>query len=901
MVPAYDSEQYPTLGPFVVAFIEEHLCHGPGDMLGKPVVLNTEQRGWIWRLYEVEPMRLTRRRKGIISHSANPRAGHRRFQRCALSLRKGSAKTEFAAWIAAVELHADGPVRCVGFHKDGHPIPGPVMDPYIPMISYSEEQTEELAYGALRRILQEMPIGNDFDIGLERILRLDGKGKAEAVSTSPNARDGARTTFQHADEALALDTPLPTPTGWTTMGEVQPGDYLIARDGYPARVLGKSPIHESRNCYRVTFEDGSSVVTDGGHLWFARRRGGCGHGQGCRCGVRQGWAVRTTESMKDVLFAAGKRPAYTYHIPVGAPIQRPDVSLPVDPYVLGLWLGDGDARNAMIHAGFVDSAEIAGLVRSCGYRVTEGALHSAARMYVTTLDSGPRSGSLVGRLRALGLLQDKHIPELYLRAGTSQRLALMQGLMDSDGSVSPRGDCVFVNTSSALIEGFEELSRSLGFVPSTRWREDDRKGSYRRVAKVAFQADRAMPVFRLERKMNRLKPVRLSRHNALAVVSVEPVESVPVQCVAVDAPDSLFRAGVGMLVTHNTHRLILDGQKRAWTVMLANLAKRPMADPWALETTTAPEPGGGSVAEGTMEYARQVATGRAQNARLFFYHREASPDHDISTRKGLKAAIVEASGPYIAQWSDINRIANSFEEPGADRPYLERVWLNRLVQSSGVAFDIKKWRARARILKIEDGSAIALGFDGGRFDDATALSACHLASGHIWLPGLWEKPDSPEVAANWEVPTDEVDGLVHDMFERFNVTRFYCDPPKWESWVSAWAGEFGDKRVLEWWTNRRKPMAYALRSFISAIDSAELSHDGDKRLDEHIGNSRQQFTNLVDEKEQRLWILRKERPDSPKKIDAAMSSVLAWEARNDSIAAGEGDTPEPSIHFLAFR
>lgn len=546
MVPSYDADPYPTLGPFVVEFIEERLCHGPGDLLGKPVKLNEEQRAWVYRLYEIEPMKLTRRRKGIISRSNNPRAGHRRFQRCALSLRKGSAKTEFAAWIAAVELHADGPVRCVGFHKNGHPIPGPVNDPYIPMISYSEEQTEELAYGALRRILQEMPIGNDFDIGLERILRLDGKGKAEAVSASPNSRDGARTTFQHADE---------------------------------------------------------------------------------------------------------------------------------------------------------------------------------------------------------------------------------------------------------------------------------------------------------------------------------------------------------------THRLILDGQKRAWTVMLANLAKRPMADPWALETTTAPEPGGGSVAEGTMEYARAIAAGRSPNSRLFFYHREAGPEHDITTRKGLKAAIVEASGKYIAEWSDIDRIANSFQEPDADRPYLERVWLNRLVQSSGRAFDVKKWRALKLDFTVKKGSAIALGFDGGRFEDATALVACHLETGHIWPLGVWEKP---ETLPQWEVPVKEVDGIVHDAFERYHVTRMYCDPPKWESWVSAWAGEFGDKRVLEWWTNRRKPMAYALRSFVGAIAGEELSHDGNAQLDDHIGNSRQLYTNLVDEEEKPLWILKKERPDSPKKIDAAMAAVLAWEARNDSIAAGEGDSPEPSISFLSF-
>src|SRR5688572_15463188 len=126
MVPPYDADPYPTLGPFLVEFIESHLCHGPGDMLGKPVSLNDEQRAWLYRLYEVEPAKLVRRHGKVVSRANNPRAGRRRFQRCALSLRKGSAKTEFAAWVAAAELSSDGPVRCVGFEKNGTPIPGPV-------------------------------------------------------------------------------------------------------------------------------------------------------------------------------------------------------------------------------------------------------------------------------------------------------------------------------------------------------------------------------------------------------------------------------------------------------------------------------------------------------------------------------------------------------------------------------------------------------------------------------------------------------------------------------------------------------------------------------------------------------------------------------------------------------
>jgi hypothetical protein len=169
-----------------------------------------------------------------------------------------------------------------------------------------------------------------------------------------------------------------------------------------------------------------------------------------------------------------------------------------------------------------------------------------------------------------------------------------------------------------------------------------------------------------------------------------------------------------------------------------------------------------------------------------------------------------------------------------------------------------------------------------------------VATGFQWPLGIWERPQQ---LPDWKVPEQEVDGVVADAFERWSVCRFYCDPPKWEGWVSTWAGRY-EKRVFEWWTNRRKPMAYAIRSFIGAIAARHVSHNGDARLAVHVANARKMHTNLVDEHGKPLWILRKERPDSPDKIDAAMAAVLSWEARNDALAAGEGQIPEYTIHFV---
>lgn len=515
-----DREYYPTLGEQVCDFIEQNMVFGPGDLRGQPAVIDDEKRALIFRMYELFP-------KG------HPLAGRRRFKRVGLSLPKGLAKTELAAWIAGCELHPEAPVRCDGWTKSGEPIGRPVNDPYIPLVAYTEEQSDELAYGALRVILEEGPLRHDFDIGLERIARIKGDGRAVSLSSSPNARDGARTTFAVMDET---------------------------------------------------------------HWW----------------------------------------------------------TLP------------------------------------------------------------------------------------------------------------------------------------------------------------------------------RLKQ------------------------------------------THQT--------------MINNLAKRRDSQPWMLETTTAPEPGTGSVAEATMDYARAVDEGRVADAALFYFHRQAGDEHDLTTREGARAAVVEASGPAAA-WRDIDAIVDIWNDPTTDRAFWERVWCNRLVKGATQAFDVAKWGTLARETVVPDGALIALGFDGAQFHDATALVGTHLETGYQWLIGLWERPAN--APADWQVPAQDVDAIVRETFARYTVVRLYADPPYWQSWIAGWRGEFGEERVIEWWTNRRRPMTAALESFATAIKSGQITHDGDARLARHIGNARrEELKGQRDEQGKPLYLIRKDRPDSPQKIDAAMAAVLSWEARNDAIAAG---------------
>lgn len=188
----------PTLGQQVCAFIEDRCVFGPGSLQEQPARLDAEKRMFIYRMYEVYP-------KG------HPFEGNRVFERCAVELRKGLAKTEFAAWVAFCELHPEAPVRFDGWSADGSPVGRPVASPYIPMMAAGEEQVMELAFGVLTFVIQHSPDSWMFDCSKERVIRLSSSGTndgvAVPVSNAPNTRDGARTTFQHFDEPHRLSLP----------------------------------------------------------------------------------------------------------------------------------------------------------------------------------------------------------------------------------------------------------------------------------------------------------------------------------------------------------------------------------------------------------------------------------------------------------------------------------------------------------------------------------------------------------------------------------------------------------------------------------------------------------------------------------------------------------------------
>lgn len=349
------------------------------------------------------------------------------------------------------------------------------------------------------------------------------------------------------------------------------------------------------------------------------------------------------------------------------------------------------------------------------------------------------------------------------------------------------------------------------------------------------------------------------------------------------------------------HRLYLPRQLEAHRTMDANLPKRPLDDPWSLYVGTAGQPGQGSVAELLHLEAEYIRDGKIERPDLFYLYRTDDGGHDLSNKSERIKAISEATGPAGEYGpGQFDEIASQWERPGADKPYLERVWLNRWRKSGSQAFDMLKVES----LRFEDedkpwgpipdGAFVTAGFDGARFRDATALTITDIETGRQMLLGCWERPENAE---DWEIPEDEVTDLVTDMMSRYEVWRLYCDPPHWTETVASWAARFPDQ-VVEWFTQRKTPMAAAVRAYVEAIDSGIVTYGENawqETLIKHMGNAGRHELKLLDDQGAPLWILQKQDGRLEDKFDAAMSAVLSWTACVDARRSGAKPRPKSYV------
>jgi replicative DNA helicase len=386
------------------------------------------------------------------------------------------------------------------------------------------------------------------------------------------------------------------------MGEVRVGESVLGSDGRATTVVAATEVMTGRPCYEVHFSDGSVIVADAQHQWLTETRAS-------RRGSHASAEVRTTEELARTVRCATKDARLNHSVTNAAPLQLPAADLPIGPYTLGVWLGDGTSAQAQYTsadpeiAAYIEAEglvvvpsadrryalrppERTGLVervcpmcgrpfapktsqvqtcsKTCGGKLR--ASGGVGRLASCPDCGGPSSGLLQCQdcrnehgtvkalLRTLGVLGHKHIPTEYLRASERQRRDLLAGLLDTDGTVTPSGCVQFAVTSRRLAEDARELIASLGYrVRMTTRRVPGRTEESSTCFTLTFTTDDE--VFRLERKklLHKERGARtFTARGARFVTDVRPVPSVPVRCIQVDAADHLFLAGRSFIPTHNS-------------------------------------------------------------------------------------------------------------------------------------------------------------------------------------------------------------------------------------------------------------------------------------------------------------------------------------------------------------
>ncbi|HET8538117.1 MAG TPA: hypothetical protein VFL73_13160, partial [Solirubrobacteraceae bacterium] len=317
-----------------------------------------------------------------------------------------------------------------------------------------------------------------------------------------------------------------------------------------------------------------------------------------------------------------------------------------------------------------------------------------------------------------------------------------------------------------------------------------------------------------------------------------------------------------------------------YATVMRNLGKRKLADPWALQTTTAYRPGEESIAEQKLTAWRKGEL----DPSTYVDHREAKGKIDILDKDRTLRQLRDVYGPAmdpVTGWMEPERVYQDMRDPTVcpDEQTAARYYLNRPMSGSDawIAKDVHERQTQTR--EVLPGEAITLGFDGSLNDDTTVLRGCCMSDGFLFRIGAWPKPDGA-AGIGWEVPRSDVLATIREAFARYDVVRGYFDPHEWRSDIDALAESFGD-RVIPWETRRDVAMAAALDRLHADLVNGEVWHDDDPLAAEHYGNAyvRMKATHRL---------VRKEYPNSPRKIDSVVGDALAYEARADALADGWG-------------
>lgn len=338
-------------------------------------------------------------------------------------------------------------------------------------------------------------------------------------------------------KGLAVDTPIKTYNkGWIEMGEIEKGDIVYDGEGRLTQVIAVSDI-KNIPCYKITFLNGQEVVCDEEHDWVIRHA----NRKEERVNIKE--LYERCEANERMVIETSAQGGF-------------NMELPIDPYCLGYWLGNGNKHNSGITCNTEDSEFVSNKFRMAGYDVNISKnSENSDTLNISRLDKTTRKGGFKEALRELGVLNNKHIPEIYEMASFDQRVELINGLLDSDGHCHIRKNgtvrAIFSQEASKknIVDSLYRLLCSIGEQPSMpRKVRGHVFGKYIESYQIDFCPINKL--FGVPRKRNKVRERIIT--NSWAIKSIEKVESVPTICIAVDSPSKTYLCTESQIKTHNT-------------------------------------------------------------------------------------------------------------------------------------------------------------------------------------------------------------------------------------------------------------------------------------------------------------------------------------------------------------
>lgn len=397
-------------------------------------------------------------------------------------------------------------------------------------------------------------------------------------------------------KALKLDTPILTTKKWTTIGKLKAGEKVFDENGNICNVIGKSEIFKNHKCYNIKFSNGEEIIADEDHLWSVKSetqrnksfinskyekyqkiwtdeyKSGLSYKKiGEKYKVSKTTVIKiinkdknnkneikTTKELLEKVYGEDGRSWWSIDTPM--PLKRKNKKLQISPYMLGLWIGDGDSHKPQLTMDEKDFEKIYHYIEKDGYKIItkkRNSENSHTYRISQEFKEGEKPLRANNKFRQdlinLNLINNKHIPKEYMNSSFEQKLDFIKGIMDTDGTIDKRnGRCTFTQKNKDIIYSVTEILRSIGI---------NVKNPIKKVAKISGKEKEypyyeigfmtTLPVFNLPRKLKYIKK-ELKNGSRIYIKSIKEVPSVPVQCIAVDSPNNLFLCGKSMIPTHNT-------------------------------------------------------------------------------------------------------------------------------------------------------------------------------------------------------------------------------------------------------------------------------------------------------------------------------------------------------------